>query len=364
MGAVDDLPLRDELRGKQPYGAPQIDVAVRLNTNENPFAPSRAIIDSVVREVAAAAAGLNRYPDRNAVALRTSLSSYVRRATGCDIGPESVWPANGSNEVLQQLVQTFGGSGRRALGFEPTYSMHQLICRGTGTEYAQTNREPDFSLNPDSAVASIVEHQPDIVFLCSPNNPTGTALDRDVVTAVYDATQGMVVVDEAYGEFSNRDSAMQALPGRERLVVVRTMSKAFALAGARIGYAVADSAVVDALQLVRLPYHLSSISQAVALAALAHEAELLAHVDELKRQRDRISEVLVDLGYVVLPSDANFVLFGGLDDQAGTWQHLVDRGVLIRDVRLPGYLRVTAGTEQETDAFLEAITNITKESVA
>ncbi len=364
MATADSLPIRDDLRGQQPYGAPQIDVPVRLNTNENPFPPSSAVVDSVTRRVAAAAATVNRYPDRDARELRKGLASYVRRSTGCAVTAESLWPANGSNEVLQQLLQAFGGPGRRALGFEPTYSMHRLICRGTGTEYVSSRRNPEFSLAGAEAIAAITAHRPDLVFLCSPNNPTGEALDPGDIADIYDATEAVVIVDEAYGEFSNRPSAITVLPHRPRLVVVLTMSKAFALAGALLGYAVGDPGVIDALQLVRLPYHLSSLTQATALAALDHTDELLGYVKVLKEQRDRIGDELRALGYPVAASDANFVLFGGLDDQAAVWQQLIDRGVLIRDVRLTGYLRVTAGTPHETEEFLNAIRAITEENVA
>lgn len=358
------LPIREDLRGQLPYGAPQLDVAVQLNTNENPFGPSEAVRRSIVERVAAATRFLNRYPDRDAVELRTALASYVSTTTATSISTEQVWPANGSNEVLQQLMQAFGGPRRTALGFEPTYSMHRLIARGTDTMYVDESRASDFSLSVDSAVAAVRHHQPDVVLLCSPNNPTGTALDREVVDAVCDTATGMVVIDEAYGEFSKRPSAVGLLNRHERLVVVRTMSKAFALAGARIGYAVTSPDVVTALQLVRLPYHLSAVTQAVGLAALDHTAELLGWVDELKRQRDRIATDLSDLGYQVVESDANFVCFGGVADQSNLWHQLLDASVLIRDVGIPGYLRVTAGTELETTAFLDAMRQITKENVA
>ncbi|MEO8106413.1 MAG: aminotransferase class I/II-fold pyridoxal phosphate-dependent enzyme, partial [Actinomycetes bacterium] len=265
---------------------------------------------------------------------------------------------------LQQLLQAFGGAGRRAVGFEPTYSMHRLICRGTSTAYVACERGDDFGLTPEGAVAAVQREAADITFVCTPNNPTGTAVDLDVIEALYEATPGVVIVDEAYAEFSKAPSAVTLLSGRERLVVVRTLSKALELAGARIGYAVANPSVVDALQLVRLPYHLSSVTQAVGLAALEHTAELLRWVEELKRQRDRIAARLLDLGYVVFPSQANFVFFGGLGDQTRLWNQLVESSVLIRDVGVPGHLRVTAGTAEETEAFLAAITTLTKETSA
>jgi histidinol-phosphate aminotransferase len=357
MASVGDLPVRDDLRGQEPYGAPQLDVAVALNTNENPHPPSAALVAEIGAAVAAAASDLNRYPDREAEALRADLAAYL----GHGLDASQVWAANGSNEILQQLLQAFGGPGRTALGFEPTYSMHAIISRGTGTRYVGVARAADFTLPVDLAVAAVREHTPDVTFLCSPNNPTGTALDPEVVEAVYDATDGIVVVDEAYAEFSHRPSLLSLLPGRPRLVVTRTMSKAFALAGARVGYLAADAGVVDALRLVRLPYHLSAVTQAVARAAVARSAELLGTVDAVKAQRDRLVDELRGLGLEVVDSDANFVLVGRFEDQAVVWRALLERDVLVRDVGLEGWLRVTAGTEDETTAFLAAMSEVTKE---
>lgn len=352
---LDDLPLRDDLRASSPYGAPQIDVPVRLNTNENaydlPEPVALAIIEAVAREVRT----LNRYPDREFTQLRKGLADYLSHG----LRPEQLWAANGSNEVLQQLLQAFGGPTRTALGFTPTYSMHSVISLSSGTTWVDGHRDPgDFDLTADDVAEQVRASDPDVVFLCSPNNPTGTALGLDVVRAAYDAARGMVIVDEAYAEFARPGtlSALSLLPGRPRLAVTRTMSKAFALAGARIGYLAADPAVCDALRLVRLPYHLSSLTQAVALAALTHAEPLLGTVEALRGQRDRIVAALLGLGLVVVPSDANFVLFGGLDDAPATWRALLDEGVLVRDVGLPGHLRVSAGTPAETTAFLAALT--------
>ena len=354
MSEVEKL-LREDLRGRTPYGAPQLEVAVRLNTNENPHPPSPSLVADLADKVAAAARLLNRYPDREALTLRTELATYLTKTTGVALGTRQVWAANGSNEVLQQLLMAFGGPGRTALGFDPTYSMHRLISEATGTRWLGLERLAGFRLEPEQASLVVREHAPDVVFLCSPNNPTGTALDLDVVEAVHDAAPGLVVVDEAYAEFATRPSAVALLDGRPRLVVTRTMSKAFAFAGARVGYLAADPDVVDALHLVRLPYHLSAITQAAALAALAHTDELLATVQAVKEQRDRLVTELRGLGLEVVDSDANFVLFGEFGDQQATWQGLLDRGVLVRDVGLPGWLRVTAGTEDEVTAFLDAM---------
>ena len=354
MTEVDAL-LRPDLRGRTPYGAPQLDVAVRLNTNENPHPPSPELVAELSAAVGEAARAMNRYPDRDALSLRADLAAYLTRSTGQPLEVEQVWAANGSNEVLQQLLMAFGGPGRTALGFDPTYSMHRLITESTGTTWVPMPRLPGFRLEPEQAALVVREHAPDVVFLCSPNNPTGTALDLDVVEAVYGATSGLVVVDEAYAEFSTRPSAVALLPGRPRLVVTRTMSKAFAFAAARLGYLAADPAVVQALQLVRLPYHLSVLTQAAARAALARADELLASVAAVVEQRDRLLREIPAMGLEVVESDANFVLFGEFGDQAATWQGLLDRGVLVRDVGLAGWLRVTAGTEAETTAFLDAL---------
>jgi len=358
---LSDL-LRPDLRGRTAYGAPQLDVPVPLNTNENSYAVPADVVDAIVSSVAEMASGLNRYPDREFVRLREDLAGYLVRTTGVAVAPEQVWAGNGSNEVLLHILQAFGGADRVALGFAPAYSMHPIITGTVGTRWVDGLRGTEgagaFDLDVTSAVAQVKEHQPNIVFLCSPNNPTGTALELDVVEAIYDAApSAIVVVDEAYAEFARpgTPSALTLIEGRERLVVTRTMSKAFALAGGRLGYLVADAEFIDALRLVRLPYHLSALTQAVACAALEHADGLLATVNLLKAQRDRIVADLAEMGLDPVPSDANFVLFGGLVDEQRTWQALLDQGILVRDVGLAHYLRVTAGTPQETEAFLEAM---------
>ncbi|MGX6604889.1 histidinol-phosphate transaminase [Micromonosporaceae bacterium Da 78-11] len=350
---VDDLPIRDELRGRTPYGAPQLDVAVRLNTNENSYPLPDVVVDAIAKGLQAELRDLNRYPDRDAVALRTDLAGYL----GHDLTAAHVWAANGSNEVQQQLLQAFAGPGRTALGFGPSYSMHPLLAVGTGSRWIGALRDADFGLTVDAVVAQLAEHDPDLVFLCSPNNPTGTALDPAVITAVLERARGMVIVDEAYTEFAREgtSSALGLLSEHPRLVVSRTMSKAFGFAGGRLGYFAADPAVVEAIQLVRLPYHLSTLTQAAARAAVAQRDALLATVEAIKEQRDRIVVTLRERGTRVADSDANFVLFEVGGDQKIVWQRLLDRGVLIRDVGVPGWLRVTAGTPAETDAFLEAV---------
>ena len=362
MTSLDDLPIRDDLRGLSPYGAPQLSVPVALNVNENTHPIPEAVAHDIVTAVATAILSVNRYPDREFTELRESLAAYV--AHGAQ--PENIWAANGSNEVLQQLLQAFAGPGRSVLGFPPTYSMHSIIAAGTGSQWVTGQRDARFELSPHTAVRWIDDTNPDVVFLCSPNNPTGTSLSLDTIAAAYDSTSGMVVVDEAYAEFApdGTPSALTLLPGRERLIVSRTMSKAFAFAGARVGYLVADPAVVDAVRLVRLPYHLSALTQAAAIAALAHAPEMLAMVDDIRRQRDRLLVELPRLGYTALPSAANFVLFGGVDDPHGVFTELLAQGILIRDIGIPGHLRVTAGTEAETDIFLNALAGLTPSAIS
>ena len=358
--SLSDL-LRPDLVGRTAYGAPQLDVPVPLNTNENSYAVPQQVVDAILSSVAEVVPGLNRYPDREFVRLREDLAAYLTRTSGAAVTAGQVWAGNGSNEVLLHILQAFGGVGRVALGFTPTYSMHSIITQTVGTRWVDGQRGGSggpFHLDVASAVAQVKAHQPNIVFLCSPNNPSGTALGLDVVEAVYDAAgQALVVVDEAYAEFARAGtpSALTLLAGRDRLVVTRTMSKAFALAGARVGYLAATPELTEYLRLVRLPYHLSATTQAVACAALEHSESLLAAVELVKVQRDRIVSDLAEMGLDPVASDANFVLFGGLADERATWQSLLDQGILIRDVGLAHYLRVTAGTPQETEAFLGAM---------
>ena len=359
MTTAQALPLRDDLAGRQPYGAPMPDVPVRLNVNENPYPPSPALARAVAEAVADVAGTLNRYPDRDAAALRDDLAGYL----GHGLTRAQVWAANGSNEIIQQVLQAFGGPGRSALGFEPSYSMHPLIAQATGTRWVAGARDAGadgFGLDPDRAVAMVREHQPDVVFLTSPNNPTGTAMPLTAIEAVCEVAPGMVVVDEAYAEFARDRSgtALGLLPRYERLVIARTMSKAFALAGVRVGYLAASPDVVRALQIVRLPYHLSAITQAVARVALAHADELLATVAVLCAERDDLVAWLRGRGLAVADSDANFVLFGQFPDRHAVWQGLLDRGVLIREVGPPGWLRVSVGTGPETAAFRTALEEV------
>ena len=352
MANLDDLPIRDDLKGRKPYGAPQLHVPVALNVNENTHRIPREVVEDIFARMAQATLNLNRYPDREFLNLRAAFANYL----GHNLGAEQIWAANGSNEVLQHIFQAFGGPGRLALGFGPTYSMYPLIAQGMDTRYVNAPRLSRYELTPEHIRNQILEHKPNIVMLCSPNNPTGTPLSLSCVEAAYDAvtevTGGIVVVDEAYAEFSGSDeTAIELLTGRERLMVSRTMSKAFAFAGARVGYLAADAAVVDALRLVRLPYHLSALTQAAAEGALAHSKTMLSMVDDIRYQRDRIVVELSAMGLDPYRSDANFVLFGGLEDSESVFEALLAKGVLVRNVGIPNTLRVTAGTEAETSQF-------------
>jgi histidinol-phosphate aminotransferase len=359
------LPLRPELAGSAPYGAPQLAVPHLLNVNENPYAPSPEVVADIAAAVAQAAAGLNRYPDREFLDLRADLADYLAVESGVRVAPEQVWAANGSNEVMLHVLQAFGGPGRTAVSFAPTYSMYPEYARDTHTRWVAGRRTEQFEVDPAQARALIAAEQPSVVLLTSPNNPTGTSLELDVVREVLDAAAQVpggcvVVVDEAYAEFRREgvDSALTLLAEHPHLAVSRTMSKAFGLAGARVGYLAASRAFVDALRVVRLPYHLSAVTQAVARAALRHRAELMAQIGSLRSERDELVLWLRDRGIRVAESDANFVLFGVFEDRHAVWQGLLDRGVLIREVGPEGWLRVSVGTPQETAAFKAALDEV------
>lgn len=354
MARLEDLPLRDNLRGKNPYGAPQEGAPARLNVNENPYPPSDALVEAIAEASAKAASDLNRYPDRDAAALREALAAYFSRQSGVQVGADMVWAANGSNEVLQQLLQAFGGPGRKAMGFVPSYSMHPILCSGTDTEFIGVQRTADLSIDTEVAVAEIARHSPDVIFVTTPNNPTGHVVPTDQLRAILDAAPGIVIVDEAYAEFSAQPSAAELLAEYPTtLVVSRTMSKAFAFAGGRLGYFVADPAFVDAALLVRLPYHLSVISQAAAGAALRFAEETLSAVDHIAAERDRIAAALTEYGYSVFPSESNFLLFGSFTDPTRAFERYMADGVMVRDIGIEGQLRMSVGLDHENDRFLE-----------
>ncbi len=332
-----------------------------MNVNENPFELPEVVIDAMAEAVREIAAGLNRYPERDAVALRSALAEYIARESGVRLPVEQVWAANGSNEVVHQIFLAFGGPGRRALTFTPTYSMYPEYARDTFTDFRTLPRRPDFTVDAARAIDAIADLRPSIVILTSPNNPTGTFQDPADTRAIAQAALGfnaMVVVDEAYAEFRHDGvpSAVELLRDFPNLIVSRTMSKAFGLAGARVGYVlVADPRVVDVLQVVRLPYHLSAVTQAVALAALAHSDLLMAQVQQIRGERDSLADWLREQGFEVAPSDANFILFGTFEDRHAVWQRLLDEGVLIRETGPTGWLRVTVGSPSENDRFRNAL---------
>ena len=351
------LPLRDNLRPLSPYGAPQVPARAALNTNENPYSPSPALQKAITDAVAKVAADLNRYPDRDATVLRTKLADYINEQSGTKFSADNLWAANGSNEIIQSIFLAFAQGS--VLGFTPSYSMHPLIAKVTGSSWIDGKRNADFSLNTAEAVTEIEKHNPALTFITTPNNPTGGAVTIDAIQMLADAAKsvgGLLVVDEAYAEFSQEISAVTLIANNPHVIVIRTMSKAFAFAGARVGYLVSDVSVKDAMMIVRLPYHLSALTQAAAVVAIDHRAELLGGVSTLIAARTLVVQALHDMGLTTIPSSANFVLFTGFkQDAPQLWAALLDKGVLIRDVGLSRYLRVTIGNEAENNIFISAL---------
>ena len=351
------LPLREALRPMSPYGAPQVPARAALNTNENPYSPSPALQKAITDAVAKVAADLNRYPDRDATVLRTKLADYINEQSGTKFSTDNLWAANGSNEIIQSIFLAFAQGP--VLGFTPSYSMHPLIAKVTGSSWIDGKRNADFSLNTADAVAEIQKHKPTLTFITTPNNPTGGAVTINSIQMLADAAKsvgGLLVVDEAYAEFSQEISAVTLITNNPHVIVIRTMSKAFAFAGARVGYLVSDVAVKDAMMIVRLPYHLSALTQAAAVVAIDHRAELLGGVSTLIDARSKVVQALHDMGLATIPSSANFVLFTGFkQDAPQLWTALLEKGVLIRDVGLSGYLRVTIGNEAENNLFISAL---------
>lgn len=355
------LPIRDELKNVSAYGAPQIDVPVKLNTNENPYSPPKALIDAIAKNVAEIGSTLNRYPDRDAVALRSALADYIARDTEVNVARDQVWAANGSNEIMLQILQAFGGPGRKALTFSPTYSMYAEYARDTNTEFVAVARREDFSVDADLIVSAMTIHRPNVIFLASPNNPTGTAMDLEVLDVVLkSAPNTIIVVDEAYAEFRRAgvESAVTRVSKYPNLVVTRTMSKAFAMAGVRLGYLVSSMEMVAALQLVRLPYHLSSVTQVVANTALEFADELQKDLEQIRTSRDDFVNWAEQNGFETTQSDANFVLLGQFSDRHAAWLALVDRGVLVREVGPDHWLRITIGTASEMEILKKALLEV------
>jgi histidinol-phosphate aminotransferase len=354
-----ELPLRKDLLGQVPYGAPDDEVPIRLNVNENPYPPSEEAVAAISRAVAVAAHGINRYPDRDAVDLRAALAAYLDFESGVNINVERIWAANGSNEIMAQLFSAFGGPGTCALTFDPTYSMYPEYARDSFTKMVSIPRRGDFTIDLASAIEAVTEHKPNLVILTSPNNPTGTSItlaEIEKISKVAQTIGALVVVDEAYAEFrSDRGStALTLLDSYPNIVVSRTMSKAFGYAGGRLGYcATSSSEIVQALKLVRLPYHLSSISQAAAISALSFANESLDRVSQITDARNQMAAELADMGLRVAQSDANFLFFGEFADRHAIWKGLFEQGILIRETGPSGWLRVSIGTVSENESFIK-----------
>lgn len=353
----DWLPLSERLRPLSPYGAPQLPAEAVLNTNESPFTLSALLTSAIASRIEKVATNLNRYPDRDATTLRSGLAEFINSLSGTSFTTENIWAANGSNEIIQSLYLAFGDKG--ALGFTPSYSMHPLIARVTNTSWIDGGRRSDFSLDIEKAKSEILSSSPSLTFITTPNNPTGSSVAVQEIEELAKVVPGLLVVDEAYAEFSDETSAVTLIKKYPQVVVIRTMSKAFSFAGVRLGYLVADQSVIDALFLVRLPYHLSAITQAAAEVALEFKDELLGNVAQLISQREWVRSEIEALDLKVTPSKANFLLFSGFDIPAPLlWKSLLDAGVLIRDVGLSGHLRVTIGSEAENILFIRALTAI------
>ena len=374
-----DLPLRADLVGEEPYGAPQLDVPVCLNVNENPYPLDQEVVDAICERVRQVAPGLNRYPDREHEELRQALAAYLKRESGTPLQPGQIWAANGSNEIMLQLFQAFGGPGRTALGCDPTYSMYPEYARDTFTDWKLAHRLPDFSLDVETTIERIKALRPAMVLVTSPNNPTGMPLPMDQLTRLLEAcskvpvagadssARPIVVVDEAYIEFRDpgTPSAVSLIGQYDHLAVSRTMSKAFAFAGARVGYLAASRGIIDAVRIVRMPYHLSALTQAAALAALEHTDLQLARVDKLRQTRQKTAKWLAgqefhDRPLTVVPSASNFILFGTFPDRDAVFEAMKDEGVLIRAVGPQGYLRVCMGTDAEMEQFRRTLVHVLK----
>jgi len=354
------LPLRPDLQDLKPYGAPQMKDVVALNTNENPFELPEALVEKMISALGPVLHGLNRYPDRDATKVREKLAGYINKRVGTTFALENIWAANGSNEILQTLFLAFGGG--TILGFTPSYSVHPLIAKVVGTKWIEAKRNSDFTLNTEAALKEISANKPSITIVTTPNNPTGTILSILEIERLASAAlevNGLLVVDEAYEEFSNEKSAVSLIANYPNVIVVRTMSKAFAFAGARVGYLIAHPSVIDACLVTRLPYHLSAQTQALAIVALENSEELLAQVDLLRSERELLKRELTNLGYEVVESSSNFLMFKGFTKSpTESWQELVEQGILIRDIGIEGYLRVSIGTPKENQRFLAAIATL------
>jgi len=346
--------VRDDLALHPGYHSPQVDVDVRLNTNEAPEPPPDGFREALAAELARVE--WHRYPDRSASALREAIAAHH------GVQASQVFVANGSNEVLQTLCLTYGGPGRTVATFEPTYALHSHIPKITNTGVVSGERCDDFSLDLDEVRRVLAEHEPIITFLCSPNNPTGMVETEETVRAVADLAPGLLVVDEAYGQFAPW-SALELVDDESPLVVTRTYSKTWSMAAARLGYLVGPSWLVAELSEVVLPYHLDTVKQIAGRLALDFEPQMRSRVADLVEERGRVSAALADLPVTVWPSGANFILFRPETIDGDTvWKRLVEQSVLVRNCaswpRLDGCLRVTLGTPGEDDRFLAVLAQI------
>jgi histidinol-phosphate aminotransferase len=363
--SATELPLRHDVADRTEYGPPRANAPVRLDSNENPWPPPPELIEGIAEQIQSAASRLHRYPDRTAAALRSELAEYLTRQTGFAAEQHNLWVANGSNDVLHQLLRAFGGPGRTLLGFAPSYRISPAVAANTDTMYIQCRPGPDFTLDLDAALRAINQHHPHVIFLDSPNNPTGLTVEHPNLRRILDAAPGLVLLDEAYAEFSPAPSAVSLLNHYPtKLVITRTMSKAFGIAGVRVGYLIATPAVVDAMTLVCLPYHLSTLTQATAIAALHHTSHNRPNLAMLIAERERVSNALHTQGYNVIPSHTNFILFGRFTNSTTAWQQLLNLGVLVRDVGVPQHLRTTIGLPHHNNALLHATQTLTTDQLA
>lgn len=368
------LPLREELAAVTPYGAPQLEVEARLNVNENPYSPSPEMVADIVKAVARVGTGLNRYPDRDFVELRQALADYLLLECGHSFPVQHIWAANGSNEVMAQLLGAYAGPGRIVLGTEHSYSMYPEYVRGAHSRYVTVPRQSDFNVDLTVLTGALQDLRPSVLLLANPNNPTGTVITEADLKQILqvaqqtgpiidgESTATVVVIDEAYGEFrdSGQPSALALLEKFPHLAVSRTMSKSFGMAGLRLGYLVAAKTIIYDIMRVRLPYHLSALTQAAAIAALSHASEQLDQLAQLRKRRDKLASWLAAQGYVVPKTQANFVLFGPFENRHKVFNDLLERGVLIREVGPTGFLRVSIGSEREDQAFRAALEEVTK----
>lgn len=348
------LPIKESLRDNKVYGAPQIQDVIKLNTNENPYQLPKSVITELTNEIEIIAKNLNRYPDRDAIKLRSALAGYLSKDF---LTAENIWAANGSNEILQQIFLAYANSS--CVGLSPSYSVHPLIAKITNSDWTAISLKEDFTIDIPALHKKIEETNPSLIFITSPNNPTGGVVKLSDIKKIAEFIQGrsaLLIVDEAYAEFSSEKSAIELIKDFPQIAVVRTMSKAFAFAGVRVGYLVADPNVISGLKIVRLPYHLSTLTQAAALVALNNVKLMQSEIELIISERNRLHTEMTKLGLKVIDSGANFLFFTGFQPKSqDLWQRILDHGILIRDIGIEGFLRVTIGTPEENEQFLNSL---------